>query len=154
MMLGAPAVALFAALAAALAAPAAGAEAITVVQRQIDVNAGQANPCTGAGGTIVDDEQDVFHITTLADGTVQLSGHSTTAVSFVPDDPNGVRYSGRETSNFSATGGGGAFTTTFTTQLRVRGGDGSFVTFREVAHLTVTAKGVTVALDRPTMLCS
>jgi hypothetical protein len=36
----------------------------------------------------------------------------------------------------------------------VRGSDGSFVTFREVAHLTVTASGVKVAFDRPTMLCS
>jgi hypothetical protein len=40
------------------------------------------------------------------------------------------------------------FATTFTTHLRVRGTDGSFVTFREVAHLTITATGVTVGFDR------
>lgn len=147
------ALALAAAITAAPAAPAA-ADTVTVVQRQTDLNPGETNPCTGATGTIVDDEQDVFHVTSLADGTLQLSGHNTTAVSFLPDDPNGVRYSGRETSNFSATGGGATFTTTFTTHLRVRGTDGSFVTFREVAHLTATATGVIVAFDRPTLICS
>jgi hypothetical protein len=54
----------------------------------------------------------------------------------------------------TTSGSSDTFTTTFTTQLRVRGSDGSFVTFREVAHLTVTASGLKVALDRPTMLCS
>ena len=57
------------ALALVPAAVAAPADTITVVQRQVDINPGETNPCTGATGTIVDDEQDVFHITTLADGT-------------------------------------------------------------------------------------
>ena len=153
VLIAVPALALAAAMMAAPAAP-ASADTVTVVQRQTDINPGETNPCTGATGTVVDEEQDVFHITTLADGTLELSGHSTTAVSFVPDDPSGVVYSGHETSNFSATGSGDTFTTTFTTQLRVRGSDGSFLTFREVAHLTVTASGVKVAFDRPMMLCS
>jgi hypothetical protein len=145
-----PAIALAAAITAA--AP-ASADTVTVVQRQTDTNPGQTNPCTGTTGTIVDDEQDVFHVTSLADGTLELSGHNTTTVSFLPDDPNGVAYSGHETSNFSATGGG-AVATTFTTQLRVRGSDGSFVVFRDVGHLTVTAAGMKVEFERPTMLCS
>ena len=148
-----PLVLLASMLAAAPAAPAA-ADTITVVQRQTDANPGQTNPCTGAPGTIVDDEQDLFHITVRPDGILEVSGHNTTAVTFVPDDPNGVSYSGRETSNLSATGSGDTFTTTFTTHLRVRGSDGSFVTFREVVHLTVTTAGATVAFDRPTMACS
>jgi hypothetical protein len=132
----------------------AGAEAITVVERHVDVNPGEVNTCTGATGTIVNDEQDVFHITSLANGTLSLSGHSTAAVTFVPDDPNGVRYEGHETFAFSENGTGRAFTTTITTTVRVRGTDGSFVTIREVAHLTVTASVVVVAFDRPTFLCS
>lgn len=148
------------ALAVALAAPvaiptarAAGAATATVVERQTDVNPDQANPCTGATGTIVDDEQDLFHVTELADGTLELSIHNTTAVTFLPDDPNGVAYNGRETSDFTATGGAGTLSTTFTTHLRVRGSDGSFVTFADVAHVTATAAGVTVAFDRPAMAC-
>jgi hypothetical protein len=38
--------------------------------------------------------------------------------------------------------------------VRVKGTDGSFLTFREVAHLTVTAAGAAAAFDRPTLLCS
>jgi hypothetical protein len=153
LLVAIPVLAVAAAITATPAAP-ASSDTITVVQRQTDVNPGETNPCTGATGTIVDDEQDVFHITNLANGTLELSGHNTTAVSFLPDDPNGVTYSGRETSNFTATGGADTFSTTFTTHLRVRGSDGSFVTFGEVAHLTVTASGVSVVFDRPTMACS
>jgi hypothetical protein len=136
------------------AAVAAGADTTTDVQRQIDVNPGETNPCTGATGTIIDDEQDVFHITALADGTLHLAGHSTVAVTFLPDDPNGVRYEGHETFAFSENSTGPTFTTTVTTIVRVRGTDGSFLTFREVAHLTVTAAGAVSAFDRPTLLCS
>lgn len=142
---------------AALVAPAAfaaGADTTTVVQRQIDVNPGETNPCTGATGTIVDDEQDVFHITSLADGTLRLSGHSTIAVTFLPDDPNGVRYDGHETFAFSENSTSSTFTTTMTTMVRVKGTDGTFLTFSEVAHITVTTAGVVVAFDRPTLLCS
>jgi hypothetical protein len=133
---------------------AGGAETITVVQRQVDSNPAETNPCTGATGTIVDDEQDVFHITSVPDGTLRLTGHSTVAVAFVPDDPNGVRYEGHETFAFSEQDTGGAFTTTLTTRVRVKGTDGSFLTIKEIAHLTVTTEGATAAFDRPTLLCS
>jgi len=141
-------------LAAAPSALGAPADTITVVERQIDVNPGETNPCTGAIGTIVDDEQDVFHITSLADGTLRLTGHSAVSVAFLPDNPDGVRYEGHETFAFSENGAGGAFTTTTTTSVRVKGTDGSFLTFREVAHETVTDAGVAVVFDRPTLLCS
>lgn len=148
------AIASLATLALAPGALAAGAETLTVVQRQLDINPGETNPCTGASGTILDDEQDVFHITSLANGTLRLTGHSTVVVTFLPDDPNGVRYDGHETFAFSENGTSGAFATTMTTTVRVRGTDGSFLTFREVAHVTITASGTTTAFDRPTLLCS
>jgi hypothetical protein len=142
---------------AAAAVPAAHASAagtITVVERSTDVNPGETNPCNGATGTIVDDEQDVFHITTLGSGRLELTGHSTVAVSFVPDDPSGTVYTGHETFSFAATGGPDTFSTTLTTHVRVRGTDGSFLTLREVAHATVTATGVSVDFDRATLSCS
>jgi hypothetical protein len=72
-------------LAIAPAALAAGSDTITVRERQVDVNPGETNPCTGATGTVVDDEQDVFHITELADGSARATGHSTVSVTFTPD---------------------------------------------------------------------
>jgi hypothetical protein len=142
------------AAAAVPAAHASAADTITVVERSTDVNPGETNPCNGATGTIVDDEQDVFHITTLAGGRLELNGHSTVAVSFLPDDPSGVVYTGHETFAFHATGGPDTFTTTLTNHVRVRGTDGSFVTLHEVAHTTVTPAGVSVDFDRATLSCS
>jgi hypothetical protein len=141
-------------LAIAPAASASGADTITVVARQIDVNPGETNPCTGATGTIVDDEQDVFHITALAGGTVQLTGHSTVNVTFAPDDPAGVAYAGHETFAFSEVGTSRIFVTTSTNHVRVRGSDGTFITLREVVHLTVSPSGVIAEFDRPAFACS
>ena len=137
------------------AAPATAAtETTTVVARQLDVNPGETNPCTGATGTIIDNEQDVFHITVLADGTMHLSGHSTVALTFTPDDPDAVPYSGHETFVFSENSNRQSFTTTMTQHVRVRGSDGTFITVREVAHLTVSESGARVVFDKPTLLCS
>jgi hypothetical protein len=141
-------------LAIAPAASASGADTITVVERQIDVNPGETNPCTGASGTILDDEQDVFHITARAGGALQLTGHATVSITFTPDDPGQVAYQGHETFAFSATETSRSFVTTSTNHVRVRGTDGSFLTVREVAHLTVSASGVTADFDRPTLECS
>src|SRR5436190_18460181 len=115
-------------LVAARSALASPAETITVVERQLDVNPGEINPCTGATGTILDDEQDVYHITSLASGAVSLSGHATVDVAFVPDDPTGVRYDGHDTFAFSQHSSSATFTTTMTTHVRVKGSDGSFIT--------------------------
>jgi hypothetical protein len=142
---------LFAPAAAALAA---GADTITVRERQLDVNPGETNPCTQATGTIIDDEQDLFHITALADGTLHLTGHATVAVTFTPDDPAQVAYEGHETFAFSESSNSRNFVTTTTSHVRVKGTDGTFVTVRETAHLTVTPTGVTVSFDKPTLTCS
>jgi len=139
------------AIAPAAASP---ADTITVVQRQIDVNPGETNPCTGATGTIVDDEQDVFHITTLADGSLRVSGHGTTSVTFTPDDPAEIAYAGHETFAFSEISSSRTYVTTLATHVRVRGTDGTFLTVREVAHLTVTPTGLHAAYDPPRSACA
>ena len=142
------------ALALVPAAVAAPADTITVVQRQVDINPGETNPCTGATGTIVDDEQDVFHITTLANGTVRLTGHGTTSVTFTPDDPAEIAYAGHETFAFSENSTSRTYVTTMATHLRIRGTDGTFLTIREVAHLTVTPTGIKAEFDKPVFACS
>jgi hypothetical protein len=141
-------------LATAPAALAAGADTITVRERQTDVNPGETNPCTGATGTIVDEEQDVFHITELADGSTHLSGHSTVNVTFTPDDPSQTTYEGHETFAISEGSSDRSFTTTTTTHLRLRGTDGTFLTIREVVHLTISPNAVAAAFDNPTFICS
>jgi hypothetical protein len=145
------------ALAGLLASPAASAapaDTITVVARQIDVNPGETNPCTGATGTVVDDEQDVFHITTLADGSSRLSGHGTTRVTFTPDDPGEIAYAGHETFALGEVSTSRNFVTTMATHLRIRGTDGTFLTIREIAHLTVSPTGVKAEFDEPAFACS
>ena len=134
-------------------ASASGAQTITVVARQVDVNPGETNPCDGDVGTITDDEQDGFHVTAHASGALELSGHGTARVTFVPDG-GGVSYTGQETFNIAEAGSGPTFTTTMTTHLRLHGTYGSFITIREVAHLTVSTGDVRVAFDRPTFSCS
>jgi hypothetical protein len=141
-------------LALGTGALAAGAETITVREQQVDINPGETNTCTGAIGTIIDDEQDVFHITTLADGTLHLTGHSTVTVTFAPDDPEQVAYAGHETFAFTESSPSRNFVTTTTSHVRVKGTDGTYVTVREIAHLTVSPTGVTVSFDRPTFICS
>lgn len=142
------------ALALVPAAVAAPADTITVVQRQVDTNPGATNPCTGATGTIVDEEQDVFHITTLADGSTRLTGHGTTGVTFTPDDLGEVAYAGHETFALSEVSTSRTFVTTMATHLRIKGTDGTFLTIREVAHLTVSPTGVKAAFDKPLFACS
>ena len=140
--------------ATAPAALATGADTVTVREQQIDINPGETNPCTGAVGTIIDDEQDVFHITTLADGSVHLTGHSTVTVTFTPDNPDQITYDGHETFAISESSNSRNFTTTTTSHVRVKGTDGTFLTIGEVAHLTVSPNGVTVSFDSPTFICS
>jgi hypothetical protein len=142
------------ALALVPAAAAAPADTITVVQRQVDANPGELNPCTGATGTIVDDEQDAFHITTLADGSTRLTGHGTTSVTFTPDDPGEIGYAGHETFAFSEVSARRTYVTTMATHLRIRGTDNTFLTIREVAHLTVSPIGVKAEFDKPLFACS
>jgi hypothetical protein len=140
-------------LCAAPVAFGAGARTITVVQRQVDVNPDELNPCTGATGMIVDDEQDVFHITFLPAAT-NLTGHSTVSVTFTPDDPGQVAYEGHETFAVSESSSDRNFVTNSTNHVRMKGTDGTFVTVREVSHLNVTSSGVTVTFDRPIFVCS
>jgi hypothetical protein len=130
-----------------------GADTITVRERQIDVNPGQTNPCRGTTGTVVDNDQDVFHITTLANGTLHLTGHGIATVTFTPDDPAQVSYAGHETFAVSEGSSASNYVTTSTRNLRLKGSDGTFITIRERTHLTVTPTGVSISFEKPRFLC-
>ena len=135
-------------------AVAGGATTTTERSRQVDVNPGETNPCNGSIGTITNDEQDVFHITELADGTYHLTGHSTARVSFEPDDSRYPSYVGHETFSIAESSNSRNFTTTSTHHVRVKGTDRSFITISEVVHISVSASGVSVTFERPTFSCS
>ena len=141
-------------LIAAPAALAGGASTTTERSRQVDVNSGETNPCNGSTGTVTDSEQDVFHITTLDDGTYRFTGHSTVQVTFEPDDPSQPSYIGHETFMVAEAGTSRTFTTTSRERVRIRGTDGSFLTITELVHYGISASGVTVSFDRPTFACS
>jgi hypothetical protein len=138
----------------ATTALAGGATTTTERSRQVDVNPGQENPCNGSTGTVTDDEQDVFHITQLADGTYRLTGHSTVQVSFEPDDPAQPSYTGHETFVIAEASTSRTFTTTSRERVRIRGTDGTFLTITELARYTINARGVSASFDRPSLVCS
>jgi hypothetical protein len=142
------------ALLAAPAAFAAGATTITERSRQLDVNPGETNPCNGSSGTLTDDEQDVFHVTELDDGSYRFTGHSTVQVTFEPDDPSEPSYIGHETFTIAEVSASRAFTTTSRERIRMRGSDGSFLTLSELAHFNVSASGVSVSFERGALICS
>ncbi|MGH2966844.1 MAG: hypothetical protein ACRDMH_15875 [Solirubrobacterales bacterium] len=127
---------------------------MTERSRQVDVNPGQENPCNGSTGTVTDNEQDVFHITELDDGTYRFTGHSTVQVAFEPDDSSQPSYAGHETFTIAEASTTRAFTTTSRERVRIKGTDGSFLMVTELVHYTVNAQGVSVSFDRPTLVCS
>ena len=138
----------------ATAALAAGADTITVHERNIDINPGDQNPCSGAIGTVVDINDIHFHVTTLADGTINETGHDTANVTFTPDDPTQATYEGHETYALSDTTSSKHLVTTTTFRVHMKGTDGSFLTVSEVAHLTITPSGATSTFDRATLRCT
>ena len=135
------------------AALASAADTITAHERGVDVNPGDQNPCSGAIGTVIDVNDIHFHVTTLADGTVNENGHNTADVTFIPDDPTQPSYHGRETYAFSQNTNDRRTATTTSFHLRMKGSDGSFLTVREVAHLTIGPDGATASFDRPSLAC-
>jgi hypothetical protein len=109
-----------------------------------------ANPCTGAPGTLTITYNAVFHVTM---DTTTGTGHFTSTAAgtfvFVPDDPTQPTYTGHfatwdgENQNIRNSAA------TFTFNVHGTGSDGSVLNFHEVAHLSVSATGVTISFDKP-----
>jgi hypothetical protein len=132
---------------------AAGAGAVTFTQTDhnlVQVIPDNQNPCTGVYGTLTLTMNDVFHVTTLANGTDWATGTSTGTLTFVPYDSSQPSYTGHFTQwfgqNDNLMNGNG----TFTFSVHATGSDGSTLLYHEVAHFSVSATGVTVSFDRPT----
>jgi hypothetical protein len=76
------------------------------------------------------------------------------AVTFEPDDRSQPSYTGHETFMIAEASTSRTFTTTSRERVRIRGTDGSVLTFTELVHFSVSASGVAVSFDRPALVCS
>ena len=135
-------------------ASAQGAGAVSFTQTDKNVtqsDPNNVNPCSGASGTLTQTFNDVFHITTLTSGigagTFWATGTVEGTVKFVPNDASQPTYTGHFATWFGDNNNlrNGAETSTFSAQ--VTGSDGSRLNIHEVAHLSVSATGVTVSFD-------
>jgi hypothetical protein len=75
-------------------------------------------------------------------------------VTFEPDDPSMPTYTGHETFTIAEASTSRSFTTTSRQRVRVRGTDGSIITFSELVHRSVSASGVSVSFEKGDLVCS
>lgn len=149
------AMALFAlTIATAPASAAAGAGAVSFTQNfhnatEVDSD---VNPCTGASGTVTLTYNGVFHVTVLTSGqgagTAWATGTLTGDFSFVPDDASQPSFTGHFTTWFGDNNNLRNGTETATFSLHGTGSDGSSLRFHDVAHMSVSATGVTISFDK------
>jgi hypothetical protein len=148
---------LVAAVALAVASPAspAGAGAVTYLKTFQNVTevSTDANPCTGDPGTLTLTYNGAFHATEFTSGIgagmFWATGTLTGTFSFVPFDSSKPTYSGRFTTWFGDNDNLRNGTETETLRVRGIGSDGSVLSFHGVAHMTVTATGITFSFDKP-----
>lgn len=128
---------------------AAGAGAVSYTQHDQNVTdvTSDFNPCTYAPGTLTQTYNDVFHVTTLANGTDWFTFTEEGSFSFVPTDSSQPSYTGHFTvwggQNDNLKNGN----STFTLSVHGTGSDGSQLTFHETEHFSVSATGVVVTFD-------
>lgn len=131
---------------------AAGAGAVSTTQ--IIKNGTQSfpspNPCTGTPGSVTITFNGVFHVTTLANGTFWATGTQTGTFTFTPDDPTQLSASGRFTSWFGDNNNLQNGSETSILSVRGTNSDGTTFVAHDVAHLSVSASGITLSFDKPT----
>lgn len=97
---------------------------------------------------------DVFNATELTSGvgagTFWVTGTQTGTFNAIPYDPASPTYSGHFTTWFGDNNNlrNGSETSTFT--IHATGSNGSSFTFHDVAHVSVSASGITTSFDKPT----
>jgi hypothetical protein len=146
--------ALGAVLLMAVTAHASGAGAVSVTQTFHNATQSMSSnqPCTGVPGNLTLTFNGVSHFTFLTSGVGAGTGWGTfTATgtfSFVGED--GVTFTGQFTNWDGENLNLKNFAATSTLIVHGTGSDGSSLTFHEVAHISVSASGITVSFDKPT----
>ena len=143
----------------ALPAQASGAGAISVTQTFhnatqtfVPPDPTAVQPCTGVPGTLTITYDGVAHFTVLTSGVGAGTGWGTFTATgtftFVGSD--GVNFSGRFTAwngqNFNLQN----FAATAILVVQGTGSDGSSLMFHDVAHISLSASGMTLSFDKPT----
>jgi len=138
---------------ATAAAAGAGAASFTQTFHNATDSFPTANPCSGAPGTASLTYNGVFHVTQLTSGqgagTFWATGTMTGAFVFTPDDASQPIFTGHFASWFGDNNNLRSGTETSIFNLHGTGSDGSSLQFHDVAHLSVSATGVTVFFDKP-----
>ena len=140
----------------AVVASAAGAGAVSYTQTFHNATDSfpAVNPCSGASGNATLTYNGVFHVTTLTSGqgagTFWATGTMTGDFVFAPDNATQPTYTGHFASWFGDNDNLRNGTETSTFNLHGVGSDGSSLKFHEVAHLSISATGITVFFDKPT----
>jgi hypothetical protein len=120
---------------------------------EVDEVFADVNPCTGVPGTITLNYRSLIHVTEGPDIPFHFSLHNTGTLSFVPDDPAGIAYTGNftEHDSFNTTGPASMETETERFTVNVTGSDGSSLDLRVAAHHTYNANHeLTVSFERVT----
>jgi hypothetical protein len=128
----------------------AGTETFTEHAHEIPLFSFPAlNPCTGAAGTLsAIASNEVFHITTQADGQLWVTGTSEGAITFVPFE-EGISYSGHFVDWFGEGLNQKNHVEHSTSTFVLSGTDGSRLVLHMASHLGSNANGaVTVEFER------
>jgi hypothetical protein len=132
----------------------AGAETFTQTFHNATDSFPSPNPCTGVSGMVSITYNGVFHVTALTSGqgagTSWATGTQTGDFVFTPDDVSQPSFTGHFTTWFGDNNNlhNGVEHSTFS--LHGTGSDGSTLQFHDIAHLSVSATGVTLSFDKPT----
>jgi hypothetical protein len=145
-----------AAVAAVAAVPAtadkggAGTETLTEHAHEVPLFAfPTVNQCTGAAGLLsVVAANEVFHVTTQADGDAWVTGTAEGTVTFTPEESGGVVYSGHFASWFGESLNNKNHVEHSTFDANLTGSDGSKVSVHIKGHVGTNANGV-VTVERP-----
>jgi hypothetical protein len=110
-----------------------------------------SNPCTGVPGTVTVTFNGVVHATM---DTTTGTGHMTETMTgdfvFVPDDPTQPTFTGHFTSWDGENQNIQNFTATATFNLHGTGSDGSRLQAHMLAHISVSATGITIEFFKTT----
>jgi hypothetical protein len=107
------------------------------------------NECNGQAGTLeLIAKNEIFHITTQADGDAWLTGTANGSGTFTPEEPGGVEYSGHFASWFGVAVNNKNNVEHSTFSIVLTGTDGSKLTIHVKGHLSTNGQGV-VVVERP-----
>jgi hypothetical protein len=114
------------------------------------------DPCNGAPGIFATiSTNEVFHLTTQADGNFWVTGTAEGTATFTPEEAGGVSASGHFTAWFGEAGNQKNHVEHNTFNAHLTGTDGSHISVHGNAHTSTNAHGVvTVSFENMRTTCT